>query len=59
MFYAIDGNFHQNMKEKPSDPDDYPMTKGAAYFANEDQFKSYQEEIGAVEKEVWITDYED
>ncbi|PCH40637.1 hypothetical protein WOLCODRAFT_45431, partial [Wolfiporia cocos MD-104 SS10] len=32
LFHTVDGNFHQNMREKPSDPDDRPLTKGAAYF---------------------------
>ncbi|KAJ3485437.1 hypothetical protein NLI96_g4969 [Meripilus lineatus] len=43
FIFAIDGNFHQNMKEKNVDPTDFPLWKGAAYFANEDQFKLYQD----------------
>ncbi|PIL28189.1 hypothetical protein GSI_09726 [Ganoderma sinense ZZ0214-1] len=41
LHFCIDGNFHFNLKPKHTDPNDYPLTKGAAYFANEDDFKHY------------------
>ena len=37
----MDGNFHFNLKAKHTDPRDFPLTKGAAYFAHEDDFKEY------------------
>ncbi|KAI1784958.1 hypothetical protein LXA43DRAFT_900780 [Ganoderma leucocontextum] len=41
LHFCIDGNFHFNLKPKHTDPNDYPLTKGAAYFAHEDDFKHY------------------
>ena len=41
MFFAIDGNFVNNRKAKKSDPNDFPLTMGAAYFANEVETKEY------------------
>ncbi|KAI1781959.1 hypothetical protein LXA43DRAFT_977822 [Ganoderma leucocontextum] len=41
LHFCIDGNFHFNLKPKHTDPNDYPLTKGAAYFAHEDDFKQY------------------
>ena len=41
LFYAIDGNFHATLKDKRSDPDDFPLSKGSAYFADEDAFKAF------------------
>ena len=52
LFYAIDGNYHQHQRKKPLDPNDFPMTMGAAYFANERDFRSYVTLRGEVEPEV-------
>lgn len=52
LFYAVDGNFHQNQKEKATDPNDFPLTEGAAYFANESDFKKYQMQSGNTVQEV-------
>ena len=41
LHYSMDGNYHFNMKHKRRDPDDYPLTLGASYFANEDDFEYY------------------
>ncbi|KAI1788225.1 hypothetical protein LXA43DRAFT_895044 [Ganoderma leucocontextum] len=41
LHFCIDGNFHFNLKPKHTDPKDFPLTKGAAYFAHEDDFKTY------------------
>ncbi|EJF55675.1 hypothetical protein DICSQDRAFT_184244 [Dichomitus squalens LYAD-421 SS1] len=41
LHFCIDGNFHFNLKPKHTDPKDFPLTKGAAYFAHEDDFKAY------------------
>ena len=41
LFYAVDGNFHSNLKKKPMDEDDFPLSKGAAYFADEDAFAQF------------------
>ncbi|TBU45985.1 hypothetical protein BD309DRAFT_989187 [Dichomitus squalens] len=41
LHYSIDGNFHFNLKLKHTDPKDFPLTKGAAYFVHEDDFKKY------------------
>ena len=41
LHVCIDGNFHFHLKPKHTDPKDFPLTKGAAYFAHEDDFKLY------------------
>ena len=51
MFYAVDGNFHANLKKKPLDEDDVPLSKGAAYFADEDAFAEFIETVGPLEAE--------
>ncbi|KAI0050137.1 hypothetical protein FA95DRAFT_686892 [Auriscalpium vulgare] len=51
LFYTIDGNFHQNQRLKPHDPDDFPLTLGAAYFAHEEDFAKYQQKLGPLELE--------
>ena len=52
LFYAVDGNFHANLKEKPYDKDDTPLSKGAAYFADEDAFAAFAAELGPLQPEV-------
>lgn len=52
LVYAIDGNFHQNLKDKKTDGTDYSLGTGAAYYANEDHFNSWLEFKGEPEKEV-------
>ena len=52
LFYAIDGNYHQHQRKKPSDPHDFPLTKNAAYFANEDDYDKYVRLMGDVPPEV-------
>ncbi|KAI0684999.1 hypothetical protein C8T65DRAFT_712839 [Cerioporus squamosus] len=42
LFHTTDGNFQQNQKLKPLDPDDFPLSLGAGCFANEDEFAIYQ-----------------
>lgn len=52
MFFAIDGNFVNNRKAKKSDPNDFPLTLGASYFANEKDTKQYLKTLGPLELEV-------
>ena len=52
LFYAVDGNFHANLKQKPYDADDVPLSKGAGYFVDEDAFAAYAETLGPLEPEV-------
>lgn len=52
FFYSIDGNFQQNQREKPMDAHDFPLTKGAAYFAHEDDFTRYQQTLGPLAPDV-------
>ncbi|KAI0706563.1 hypothetical protein C8Q76DRAFT_630169 [Earliella scabrosa] len=51
LFYAIDGNYHQHQRKKPTDPNDFPFTKNAAYFANEDDYRKYVDLMGDVPAE--------
>ena len=34
------------------DPNDFPLTRGAAYFANEDDYRKYVDRMGDVPPEV-------
>ena len=52
LFYAVDGNFQANMKEKPHDAEDTPLSKGAGYFADEAAFAAFAETLGPIEPEV-------
>lgn len=51
LYYSIDGNFHANLKDKPFDKDDVPLTKGAGYFADEDLFSAYTAKLGPLQPE--------
>ncbi|GJE98479.1 hypothetical protein PsYK624_147110 [Phanerochaete sordida] len=45
LFYAVDGNFHANLKDKRMDHEDFPLSKGAAYFADETAFAAFSEKL--------------
>ncbi|EMD32484.1 hypothetical protein CERSUDRAFT_118810 [Gelatoporia subvermispora B] len=51
LYTTMDGNFQQNQRQKPSDPGDFALSEGAAYFANTHDFKIYQEHLGPLERE--------
>ncbi|OCH83973.1 hypothetical protein OBBRIDRAFT_742414, partial [Obba rivulosa] len=51
LYTTIDGNFHQNQRVKPGDPNDFALTEGAAYFADVRDFASYQRHLGPLERE--------
>ncbi|KAI0708129.1 hypothetical protein C8T65DRAFT_708633 [Cerioporus squamosus] len=51
LFHTADGNFQQNQKLKPSDPNDEPLTLGAAFYAHEHDFATYQAKRGKEKKE--------
>ncbi|RDX43436.1 hypothetical protein OH76DRAFT_1458396 [Lentinus brumalis] len=51
LFHTADGNFQQNQKLKLSNPNDEPLTPGAAYYAHEHDFAKYQELRGKEKKE--------
>lgn len=52
LYHAVDGNFRSNQRGKPMDPNDLPLSLGAAYFTNEDEFSIYQQTIKPGEQEV-------
>lgn len=52
LFYAVDGNFHANLKDKPLDDDDVPLSKGAGYFVDEDVCEQYTSTLGPLGSEV-------
>ncbi len=54
LFYTADGNFQQSQKMKPSDPNDEPLTLGAAFYAHEHDFAYYQANRGKEKKEVCV-----
>ncbi len=47
-----DGNFHYSMTNKHTDPKDPAMTKGASYYAHEDDSKLFLETTEHPEHEV-------
>lgn len=52
LFYTIDGNFHANLRNKRMDLEDFPLSKGVAYFANEDAYAAYSKELPPLQAEV-------
>lgn len=46
LYYTIDGNFSANLRDKPMDIHGFPLTLGAAYFANEDDWGRFAETLG-------------
>lgn len=50
--FAIDGNFVSNRKDKNTDPDDFPLSKGAAYFVHEGDVARYLPKLGELKIEV-------
>ncbi|OCH85647.1 hypothetical protein OBBRIDRAFT_807358 [Obba rivulosa] len=50
LHHTMDGNFQQNQREKPSDPNDFALTEGAAYFADVHDFATYQKSMGPLER---------
>ena len=52
LFYSIDGNFRQNVRNKAMDKDDVALTRGAGYFASTEDFQRYVKYIGKPEEEV-------
>ncbi|KAI0664425.1 hypothetical protein C8Q70DRAFT_905479 [Cubamyces menziesii] len=51
LFYSIDGNFRQNVRNKAMDKDDVALTRGAGYFASTEDFQRYVKHIGKPEEE--------
>ena len=52
FFYTIDGNFQASQKLKPMDETDYPLTTGAASYANEVDYEVYRANLPPRSKEV-------
>ncbi|KAI1785585.1 hypothetical protein LXA43DRAFT_899423 [Ganoderma leucocontextum] len=52
LFYMIDGNFQASQKFKPMDSTDFPLTTGAAYYADEREYEIYHSQLGPRRKEV-------
>ncbi|KAI0668291.1 hypothetical protein C8Q78DRAFT_1071556 [Trametes maxima] len=52
MYYSIDGNFRQRLRQKPLDKNDVALSQRAAYFADVDDFHTYQKAMGKPEAEV-------
>ena len=41
MSFSKDRNFQQSQHSKKYDKDDVPLTKGKAYYADEDKYEEY------------------
>ncbi len=52
LFHTIDGNFQHMQKMKPMDMNDMPLTTGAAYYANERDYTTFQKGCPQGKKEV-------
>lgn len=52
LFHAVDGNFSQSKKDKNTDPNDVPLTSGAAYFVDEQDVKKILAKAGPLKFEV-------
>ncbi|TBU25756.1 hypothetical protein BD311DRAFT_780148 [Dichomitus squalens] len=51
FFHTVDGNFHSTQKMKPMDESDFPLTKGAGYYTEEDEFAVFLKTIKPPKKE--------
>ncbi|KAI1785592.1 hypothetical protein LXA43DRAFT_899410 [Ganoderma leucocontextum] len=51
LFYTIDGNFQASQKFKPMDSTDFPLTTGAAYYADERDYEIYRSQLDPRRKE--------
>lgn len=49
LSYSKDGNFMQSQHDKKMDKDDFPLTKGASYYAHEDEYASYLERMSSTD----------
>ena len=54
LSYSKDGNFQQNQVEKKMDQFDCPLTKGASYYANEDDYASYLKRMSGLDTDVKV-----
>ena len=54
FFHTVDGNFHSTQKMKPMDPSDFPLTKGAGYYAEEEEFSHFEKDFKPPKKEVSV-----
>ena len=52
LFHTVDGNFQSTLKKKPQDPSDFPLTQGAAYYANESDYKTFMQHRVITKKQV-------
>ena len=52
LFHAVDGNFSQSKKQKNTDPNDVPLTAGAAYYADEKLVDKVLAKAGPIKFEV-------
>ena len=48
----MDGNFVSNQKDKRRDLQDFPLTRGAAYFVDEKDVEIYNSKLGPLKIEV-------
>lgn len=52
MFYAIDGNYVSNQKDKKRDLEDFPLTMGAGYWVDEKDVEVFKQKQGPFVVEV-------
>lgn len=52
LLYSFDGNFHQMLRDKLSDPKDRSLLDGWSYVVNQPDFKMFLAGLGNTEKDV-------
>ena len=55
LSYSKDGNFQQHQHDKKMDMKDIPLTKGAAYYADEDEYTEFQQCMKDLEADVEVS----
>ncbi len=54
LFHTINGNFPQNQKRKKFNLDNFPVTMGALYFANEEDIRKFMAGLPPYKAEVSV-----
>ena len=54
LFYAIDGNFVSNQKDKNTDSEDFLLSMGGGYFINENDARKYEKTLGIFKPKVRV-----
>ena len=45
LYYSIDGNFHANLKDKPFDKSDFPITNGGGPMVEQTDAEKFKAKV--------------